>query len=280
MSYKPDEITLINYLYGELTVEEKKAVEDYLKKNPEVAKEVQGLSDTRSITSSYEDKEVIPPVNLFRGEQGEKMGYKGRTWRMTMVIAASVSLLLIVGFLTGYNASYGNEGLTVGFINDQKEEDTKITLDQIEKLLEESMRRNRNDQRNELTAFKQNFERDYSDMMKQHEHQLAAFVNKQLEVDEKKLGEYARNLELRNAELINQYFESSQIEQQTYVKNLLIDFTAYLEEQRIQDRDFYLNRLIDLKLSTDLKQQETEQMLTSIIKSVHNLPNEETTQNF
>ncbi|MEM6522848.1 MAG: hypothetical protein AAGF85_05085 [Bacteroidota bacterium] len=280
MSYKPDEVMLINYLYGELTDEEKKAVEDYLKKNPEAAKEVHGLNDTRSIISAYEDKEVIPPAALTQGDLESRVTSNGRGWKTIMAIAASLSLILLVGFLTGFNATYNKKGLTIGFNQDQKKDDSSITLDQIEKLLDENMKRNLAEQRNELTSFQRAFQNNYSVMMEQQKNQLAASINKQFEVDKGKLGEYARSLELKNAELVNQYFENSGLEQQAYVKNLLVDFTSYLEEQRVQDRDFYLNRLIDLKLSSDLKQQETEQMLASIIKSVNNIPQEETTQNF
>ena len=54
MNYTPDEVTLINYVYGELSGEDKAKVEAYLNENPDLAEEIQGVNDTRKIMAAYD----------------------------------------------------------------------------------------------------------------------------------------------------------------------------------------------------------------------------------
>ncbi len=280
MSYKPDEVTLINYLYGELSTEERRQVEKYLKENPEEAKTIAGFVDTRSIIATYDDKEVIPPVMLQDNHARITGGAGGKYWKIPLAIAASISLLLLVGYFTGFDASLSNEGLNVSFRNDKPKPGESLTLEQMEQLIHKAMEQNLVEQKNEFSHFKEQLHSDYVHVLKDQRSQLTRMVKSQLDQDKDELKKYATSLDERNAELISQYFSTAGIEQQNYMKNLLVDFTNYLEEQWVQDRDFYLNRLIDLKLATDLQQQETEQLLSAIIKSVNNQTDESTTQNF
>ncbi|MEM9858817.1 MAG: hypothetical protein AAF843_15770 [Bacteroidota bacterium] len=280
MNYTPDEVTLINYVYGELSGEDKAKIEAYLNENPDLAEEIQGVNDTRKIMAAYENKEVIPPADLFKSDLNISNSQNSSAWKMIMAVAASVSLILLVGFLTGFNTSYTDKGFQVGFDKSQSKSEEPIKLDQIEKLVRETLAQNREQQQRVFTSYLQILDSSNAAMLTKQKSELTTAINEQFKFDREQLDVYTQNLERKNAALVNQYFESSGLEQQVYVKNLLVDFTAYLEEQRIQDRDFYLNRLIDLKVASDLKQEETEQMLASIIKSVNNIPNEETTQNF
>lgn len=271
---------MVNYMFDELSADEKKKVEEYLAANPEVAAEIDGLSDTRKVMTHYEDKEIIPPASFTSSPEKEvKVTHTG-FWYKTLAVAASVSLLMLLGYITGFQASYDQEGLMIGFNRSKDLPKESVTIDQIEVLLNNAMAENRNKQQSELVDFKEQFKEEYTDLLKDQKAEINASITNKLAADKRELDRYAQDLTVRNAQLVNQYFTNSGLEQQAYVKNLLIDFTGYLEEQRVQDRDFYLNRLIDLKLSSDLKQQETEQLLTTIMNSVNNLPNEETTQNF
>ncbi|MEM9390769.1 MAG: hypothetical protein AAGA02_09865, partial [Bacteroidota bacterium] len=138
MSYIPDEITLTNYLYGELSEDERKKVEEYLKQNPAVAAEIKDLGSTREIMSAYEDKEVIPPLDL--NKQPKSAHASGVRKRISgiMAVAASVSLLLVVGYFTDFKFSYDDQGLFIGF-KKQTEIPQGVTLDQIESLLDAAL---------------------------------------------------------------------------------------------------------------------------------------------
>ena len=279
MSYIPDEITLTNYLYGELSEDESNKVEEYLKQNPAMAAEIKGLSSTREIMSAYDDKEVIPPLDLSNKPKNSNVSDVRKRISRIMAIAASVSLLLVVGYFTDFKLSYNDQGLFIGF-KKQTEIPQGVTLDQIESLLDAALDKNLAVQNQNLVEVKTEMQSDYQSLFINQGKTFETKLEQRMNFDKQELDRYTKDLQEKNAILVNDYFSTAGLEQQTYVKNLLIDFTGYLEEQRVQDRDFYLNRLIDLKLSSDLKQQETEQMLTSIIKSVNNISTEETTQNF
>ena len=278
MSYKPDEIELINYMYGELSAEDRKKVEAYLKKHPDAAKEITGFDDTRKILAAYRDKEVIPPVSMQLGDSKPQTN-RAAQWPRILAVAASVSLLLIVGYITDFKFSYNDDGLFIGF-KSNIESSQSVSIEEIELLLNEAMERNLVAQNENLIQVRQELWEGYTADFEKQRKAINTNLQNKLKLDKQVFDKYAKDLEGRQVKLVNSYFENAGIEQQTYVRNLLVDFTSYLEEQRVQDRDFYLNRLIDLKLSSDLKQQETEQMLTSIIKSVNSISNEETTQNF
>ncbi len=63
MNYKPDENTLIAYLYGELDEKEQEKLGRYFQEHPEELKHVQSLAGVRDSLSTVNDKEVIaPPV--------------------------------------------------------------------------------------------------------------------------------------------------------------------------------------------------------------------------
>ena len=59
MSFKPDEITLMAYAYGELEGEEKEKVEEYLSTHEDARAEVENLHTLSKMMGSVKDKEVI-----------------------------------------------------------------------------------------------------------------------------------------------------------------------------------------------------------------------------
>jgi anti-sigma factor RsiW len=61
MNYKPDEGTLMAYLYGELDAAETEKVEQYLQNNPHVREQLQQMNGVRKALGSLNDVEVIAP---------------------------------------------------------------------------------------------------------------------------------------------------------------------------------------------------------------------------
>ncbi len=280
MSYKPDETTLIDYLYGQLTPEEQKKVEQYFKNNPEAQEQLTGLSDTRKILGAYADKEIIPPAIVHRDEKGE--GDRHFTSYKWMIgVAASVTLLILMAFLTDLKIRLSAQELTVRFGNTVEQSSPEvITENRLQDILTEVLNEVSQRQEDALSSFKAELSARQGEDEKERQEALSRQVKSYFDLHKTDLQNYSKDLEKGNIRIINEHLASTTLEQHTYVKDLLIDFTRYLDEQRLQDREFYLNRLIDLKISSDLKQEETEQLLTSIINTVNNLPNEETTQNF
>src|SRR5690606_17907443 len=149
MNYKPDEILLISYLYVELQGEEKRQVERYLAEHPEALKEVGSLTFVRKALANVPDKEVIAPPIVF---DDHKTRYFWNTpfGRSLIGIAASVTLILLVGKLTGLNATYSNNTFTLRFGEPKELPVTEpvqpgLSAYAVQEMIDQSLRQN-NDQ--------------------------------------------------------------------------------------------------------------------------------------
>src|SRR5690606_15130579 len=114
MNYKPDETLLISYLYGELQGEEKRHVERYLAEHPEALREVESLTFVRKALANVPDKEVIAPPIVF-DDHKTRYFWNAPFGRSLIGIAASITLILLVGKFTGFNASYTNNTFVIRF---------------------------------------------------------------------------------------------------------------------------------------------------------------------
>ena len=95
MNYKPDEATLVSYLYGELEPAEQLKVEEYLNGNPEEKKRMDEWTFTRTAFSNIQEKEVIaPPIILSEESTVGIPFWKENYFRMPLGVAASLLLFL------------------------------------------------------------------------------------------------------------------------------------------------------------------------------------------
>lgn len=277
MKYIPTEQEIIDYLYGEMSADDRKRMQQYLDKNPEKAEEIAGLNDTRVALGKYEDREVIAPD--YPNEDSKSINTKTVPyWKSIMAVAASIALLILIGFITDLKISYKNAQLTVAFgevKNEQPAVDQQLATLQkmVADLSKKQLQPEATDQlKTEIIDYMQAQQKSQNQMI---DRRLAQFTKGGKEA----LDQYAQELKLSNATAINQYVANASLDQRAYLEDVLIDFTKYMEEQRIQDRKFYIDHLVDMKYESELKQQETEQLLSSIINKVNNI-NESETQNF
>src|SRR5258708_37950953 len=68
-----------------------------------------------------------------------------------------------------------------------------------------------------------------------------------------------------NLKLMKDYMQLSATGQKEYIETLLVDFSKYLQEQRKQDVQLLQTRLNSIKHNTDQFNQDTEQLLTSLL---------------
>ena len=80
--------------------------------------------------------------------------------------------------------------------------------------------------------------------------------------------QYVASLQTQNMQLVKDYFQLTSGEQKDYIENLLVDFAKYLQQQRNDDLQIVETRLNSIEQNTNVFQQETEQILSSIISTV------------
>ena len=115
MKYRPDESTLISWMYGELDEAERAKVEAFFAENPDELRKVQQVQSVRQVMSSVADKEVISPPVIHDDQPRVLPIWKTSYFRMSMSIAASFILIIVAGKLLGTEVNLGNGELRVSF---------------------------------------------------------------------------------------------------------------------------------------------------------------------
>jgi len=274
MKYKPDEGTLISYLYGELDAAEAKQVMGYLNEHPEELKNLQEMVELKSIMKNVQDKEVIAPP-IFGDMPMEKVVFWHIGYFKTMMsIAASFVLILVAARLIGPEISYSNGELKISFNDSPKKTDSPVQSEQpslsaeeIQTMINSSLNKN-----NETIAA--NWEDNQKKINKSINSNFASntkrideLMNVTSQASQDQMRSFVAGLQEENLKLMKDYLQLSSSEQKTYVEALLVDFSKYLQEQRKQDFQVFQTRMSSIEKNTDQFKQETEQILASIISN-------------
>ena len=271
MNYKPDEGTLIAYLYGELDAAESEKVMDYLNQHPEELKTLQQLADVRNAMKQIQDKEVIAPPIFGDVSARQVHFWQSGYFKTMMSIAASFILILVAARLIGPEITYSSGELTISFNDSKKIEQVaqpsqeSLTPMEVQKMINSSLTKN-----NEVIAA--GWEDNQTKMNQSIKTSFAANSNKIDELmkvtsqaSQDQVRTFVASLQEENLKLMKDYLQLSSTEQKTYVEALLVDFSKYLQEQRKQDFQLFQTRMSSIEKNTDQFKQETEQILASII---------------
>jgi len=271
MNYKPDEGTLISYLYGELDAAEAEKVVEYLNQHPEELKNLQQLSDVKNSMKQIQDKEVIAP-SIFGDVSSRQIHFWQSSYFKTMMsIAASFILILVAARLIGPEITYASGELKISFNDSKKIEQVvqpskeSLTPMEVQEMINSSLTKN-----NEVIAA------EWEDnQMKINQSIRTSFAANSNKIDElmkvtsqasqDQVRTFVASLQEDNLKLMKDYLQLSSSEQKTYVEALLVDFSKYLQEQRKQDFQLFQTRMSSIEKNTDQFKQETEQILASII---------------
>jgi len=273
MNYKPDEGTLISYLYGELDAAEAEKVAEYLNQHPEEWQHLQQLTDVKNTMKHIQDKEVIaPPLPVDIGGRQVHFWRSG-SFKTMMGIAASFILILVAARLIGPEIKYSRGELTISF-NDSKKtvqtiqsEQASLTALEVQEMINSSL--NRNNQ--VITAGWEDNQKKIDQTIKTsfalNTDKLDELMKVTSQASHDQVRTFVAGLQEDNLKLMKDYMQLSSSEQKTYVEALLVDFSKYMQEQRKQDFQLFQTRMSSIERNTDQFKQETEQILASIISN-------------
>lgn len=261
MNYKPEETTLISYLYGELSGEEQVKVEEYLSGNEEARRELEELKSTLSIVGQVKDREVEIPTFTF--DQSSKIIVGGSStsifWKKSMAIAASIALILFVGYLTRFNASVVDGGFQLAF----GEQNEGYNQEQVESMIELAIARNNDNLNQKFADTEEGIKKYVADENRSFKDDIVSTVsNRPVSIDdfEQQKKEYLSFLK----ELI----ENSELAQRKYTDDVMTDFAIFLDIQRQNDLQVIQTRFDNLQDNADLNQLQTNQILANLMSSV------------
>ncbi len=281
MSYKPDESILIAYLYGELDKEEHEKVEGYINSSPEAAKELEGLKDVRDLLGKLPDKEVINPFYAWRDADTliDKRFNKDSGWRFLkpmIGIAASIILIMVVGFVTNTRINFQNQGIVVSF-GDQLTQPALISQSEVQNLVKSEVHKQVTKSKEtffvELQKVENNIDTKFVSNGDKQLNSIKNAIDNQYGIKEERIQELVRDLQNENLKMLAEYLEQTGKQQELYMQGILSDFTLYIENQRDEDLHLIEANLRVLKDNSDLQFQETGQILASIINKVNTQDN-------
>lgn len=262
MSYKVEEHKLMAYLYGELSREEKEEMDALIKLHPEIKVELDQLEELQGIMGKLEDKEVIEPVIFHK--KPVQIPYL----KTVLAVAAAISLIIMVGFLTGLKITADQNQLVIQFGEDREKLKNTETLTETT-LAEQKIVTTVNDEQEkalqrQIDSLKMKLN-DYSATSDLISQQIEKSLNKNLLATKAQLAAYADKQSEVNREVIYELFNQSEEQQKQYITAMLTDYADYIDGRRQEDIQFYIEGLKAIKENYDSKQFETEQLLTNLI---------------
>lgn len=276
MSYKPDEGTLMSYLYGELEGVEKEKVERYLFEHPEARMELEKLQQVRHVMSFVKDKEVIaPPIVI---GSANRFNWNSPYVKTILAIAASLLLIMIVGRLTDTSISLDNHQVKISFGEVQNDTYKAIenpsltpglTADEVQAMINSSLTQNNEVMKAGWDETQEKLDASIRQNLTQNSNRIDQLMKKASSASEEQIRGFLASAQTENMRLVKDYFQLSATDQKQYIEDLLVDFAKYLQQQRTDDLRIVQSRLNNLEQNTDQFKQETEQILSSIISNTN-----------
>jgi len=271
-------IDLIAYLYGEMSTEERIRFEKEMEADPELKNEFLELKQVRKGLSTLEDKEVMEPFFLWgrNGVNGWSNPFKRRSlilFKPFIAVAASIVILMLVGYLTNFSITYQENQLFIGFNKPIVTHPANVlTADQIRSLV------NRQIDENNLTILTRIVDTENKldtrlTTLETKQEQQPNYLQVKNTVSDQNLQEYYNQLRQSNATLVENYLQDATVQQQEYFQTVMNQFTEYLQDQREEDLRLIRRSLVNLKEDQDQQQWQTQQMLAALLNNANNQNN-------
>lgn len=268
MNYKPDEATMMAYLYGELSPEENEKVQAYMRQHPEELEKIQSLQSVRDIMGQVQNEEVIAPP-IIMAEGNVKPLWQSTYVRTLIGIAASLFFLMVAGKLLGTQITYQQGELKISF-GTSKAQPTKqpgLTEAQVQSMIASSLEKNNQVLAANWNEEQQKLSKSIATNLDLNSKRIDALMKTASQASQEQVRTFVASLQSENLKLMKDYFQLSTEDQKKYMESLLVDFSSYLKEQRKQDLMLVQTRVASLEKNTDQFKQETEQILASIISA-------------
>lgn len=251
-AFKPDEAMLMDYMYGELSQEEKEKVEAYLLRHPEVAEELNAFGHIRDLMDEVEDKEVIAP-KPFKTSQG-LFGHKWSPFAWPAGIAAAIVLLVVIGRLFSFQIEVSDKTVRLGF---GMEGDNRLNHQQVEQMIAQAIA-----QQNTAAA---DHQQGQSVADSGYLEEIEKLLNKQQAQNSRYVQDYMDKLAQQQETMILAYLDKHATDNKQFVQLMLTDFAQFMQEQREEDLVYLQARINLMEEDKQLFKLETAQMLNSLV---------------
>lgn len=278
MSYKPDERDWMAYLYDEMDEAERRKFEEFLVANPLAAEEFEKLRNLRAVLARAEDKEVIAPPLVIGGAAPQRTSrhllWESRWVRAAATLAACIVVVILTGRFTGAEVNVSNREFRLSFgtpERDRAETPTSassLSPAEVQEMIRVALERNNTVVRGNLQEAQDKLDASIRKSLAANSQKVDQLLRQASLSSQEQIRQYVDAIRTENMEQVKDYFQLTSTEQKQYIENLLVDYSAYLQQQRNNDLQLVQTWINSLEQNTDLFKQETEQMLTSIMTTV------------
>ncbi|MFY0654093.1 MAG: hypothetical protein JXQ96_18795 [Cyclobacteriaceae bacterium] len=268
MESKIDESTIIDFLYGNLSAEDRQKMQEAMDKDPQLKKEVEEMAGVMEFMGKSEDKEVIPPSFVFEDESKRPVSFFAhRSFRYIASVAASLFILLMAGYVTNFKVLSNSEGMVIGFGSNAEQEG--ITKDEVRGIMEEVLTSYNAGQDKKLVDLEKKLSSQLESLEEENINTIKNYMASNSEQSREVIRKYINQSNADNKQMIADYFKVSGEQQKEYMNSVLTDFSKFYNDQRKQDLEAIRTGLLEYKDSNDQKQYETEVVLASLMDMVN-----------
>lgn len=270
---------LITYLYDEMSTEERQEFEIAMENNPELKREFENLKEMRKGLAQIQDKEVMEPFFLWGKQSADSWAsmFKRRNLLMFkpfIAVAASLVMVLLIGYLTNFTITYQDQSLYIGFNKSStKAMEATYSQEQVAELVNAEIAKNNAYIFSKLTETENNIDTRFASLESKQDNQIMPSYAASDVVTKKELDIFLANVRSNNLKVLQTYLQSSSAQQQDYFQAVLTEFSDYMENQREEDLRLIRRSLITLQENQQSQKEETDQMLASILTTVNNQNN-------
>ena len=268
MEFKVDESKIMDYLYGNLSVEEMQKMQEAISKDEKLQQEIEEISQVMGFMGKLEDKEVDVPTFVFENEEKKDLTFfYTDVFKWVSSIAAGLLLLLISAYVTGFHVSKNSDGIMLGFKN--TDQSTGVSKEEVRDILQEVLTEYNQNHDEKLTALESKLSSDIEASKEENMSSIAAYLTANTEESMTLMKRYIQSSTKDNQQMIADYFKVSSEQQQEYLNTVMTDFTKFYNTQRKNDLEVIKTGLLEYKSTNDLKQYETEVVLANLIDMVN-----------
>jgi len=264
MNKRPSEEQIIDFLFGYLTPEERNKFEEYLQTDAELRNELEQLVATRKLMAVVADEEVIePPMDQIVDTTSNRSLLPRSVWIVSS-IAASICLIMLMGFMTNMNITYANREISLSFgepTEARQQANFSSLLADYKKTSSHELQQATSLLRADLTNL-------VLDSQERQQEEIKKF-NTRPRLSKTQVDTLINEFKQANTKSMQEFYSQSSEQQEAYLKSLFAQFYEYLDKQREQDLKFIQANMLRLKNDTDERQEQTEEVLARIITTVN-----------
>lgn len=252
---------LMDYLYDELSQEERREVEAYLEKHPEAKAELEELGGVRQTLRALPDRPVQRPILMVGDPEPNPTRVVSLWQRWSVGIAAALLLLATVAFIGRMQVNVTDSGFTLAFNPAQEQvtpPPTGLSQADMESFVEAALQKQANRTQDSLTTALASWKTSLQNQWASRQAIPAQSVSQTEGVSREQLETMLKDLQDENLQLMVALIQGANQEMQDDFQKTLFEMVKYYDTQRSQDLNQMELSFASLKQETEQAQQKTE----------------------